>query len=244
MNQAVRVVPIPLKLSNAYLVLGEQPILVDSGSPGEEGRLLAGLAREGVRPEELRLILHTHIHSDHAGTTASLQEMSGAPAWMHSAETEALNRAHSGKLPGLGLRGRTMARILSNRPFPPFQPQGFLWDGMRLDEFGVGGQVLHTPGHTAGSVSLLLDSGHAMVGDLLMGGYLGGNLLPRHPNLHYFVQDLAQLRESLARVLAHAPHTLMVGHGGPLSASVVTGWVDRHLPAISQERSPWKPSFS
>ncbi|XP_054851050.1 metallo-beta-lactamase domain-containing protein 1 [Eublepharis macularius] len=49
------------------LVLGPQPTLVDTGGPWGRGRLLAGLARQGLAPEDVRHVVCTHGHSDHAG---------------------------------------------------------------------------------------------------------------------------------------------------------------------------------
>jgi glyoxylase-like metal-dependent hydrolase (beta-lactamase superfamily II) len=82
--------------------------------------------------------------------------------------------------------------------------------------------VLGTPGHTAGSVSVLTAAGEAIVGDLLMGGFAGGKLLPHHPTLHYFAEDLPTLRASVRRLLGHAPRRIFVGHGGPLRAGAVS----------------------
>lgn len=83
---------------------------------------------------------------------------------------------------------------------------------------------MHTPGHTAGSISILCDDGNAIVGDMLMGGYLGGALLPRCPNPHYFAESAAANHMSLGRVLGRNPVLLHVGHGGPLAADDVRRW--------------------
>ncbi len=61
---------------------------------------------------------------------------------------------------------------------------------MRLDEFGCDAVILETPGHTAGSISLITAAGDAIIGDVIMGGYLGGVLFPGKPNYHYFAEDL------------------------------------------------------
>jgi glyoxylase-like metal-dependent hydrolase (beta-lactamase superfamily II) len=66
---------------------------------------------------------------------------------------------------------------LVNDEFPPVRPDILLPDEMPLQAFGVDGKVVYTPGHTAGSISVLLSTGEAIVGDLLMGGWLGGLFL-------------------------------------------------------------------
>jgi glyoxylase-like metal-dependent hydrolase (beta-lactamase superfamily II) len=55
-----RVVAVPLSISNAYLLLGDRPVLVDTGVPGEEARLAGALRAHGVAPQDLALIALTH----------------------------------------------------------------------------------------------------------------------------------------------------------------------------------------
>ncbi len=221
------VTQIKLRLSNAYLVQGERAILVDSGSPGEEGRITAALARAGLAPGDLSLILHTHVHSDHVGSTQALRQLADLPVAYHRADQPLADQGHNGRLSGIGLRGRMMAWVFSNTRFAAPGPSFFIEDGQRLDDYGVAGRILHTPGHTAGSVSLLLDGGQAIVGDVLMGGELGGNLLAGRPNPHYFAEDVGQVRRSLAMILEQPAHTLYVGHGGPLTVDAVAAQVRR-----------------
>lgn len=66
-----------LRYSNAYLVVGGQPILIDTGSRGDAPKIVAGCAAAGVKIRDLALILHTHVHSDHFGNTAELAVEAG-----------------------------------------------------------------------------------------------------------------------------------------------------------------------
>lgn len=73
-----RVVPVPLSVSNTHLLLGDRPVLVDTGVPGEEARL-AGVVREHrVAPQDLAPIALTHGHTDHAGSVNGVAA-GGAP---------------------------------------------------------------------------------------------------------------------------------------------------------------------
>jgi glyoxylase-like metal-dependent hydrolase (beta-lactamase superfamily II) len=94
-----------------------------------------------------------------------------------------------------------------------------------------------TPGHTAGSLSVLLAGGEAIVGDVLMGGFMGGTFRAGKPNLHYFAEDPGQVRRSLEFLLAQPVHTLHVGHGGPLAAEVVRAQAGRLLAQLDKLRS-------
>src|ERR1700739_4036664 len=96
----VRVVQLPLSISNAYLLLGDRPVLVDAGRPGEEEKLLHSLHEHGIAPSDLSLVVLTHGHTDHAG---SVNAVSRAGVRSPSAQTTraCLNAAsmHSYRLP-------------------------------------------------------------------------------------------------------------------------------------------------
>jgi glyoxylase-like metal-dependent hydrolase (beta-lactamase superfamily II) len=220
------VTKIRLKLSNAYLIQGERAILVDSGSPGETQAIGRALARAGVDVSAISLLLHTHGHSDHAGSTAELRRLSGAPAAIHAADAAVLRSGRNGPLPPTRLEAR-MIRPLVDKPFPGVEPDMVFEEELDLAPYGVHGRVVMTPGHTAGSVSVLLAGGEAIVGDVLMGGLMGGTFQSGKPNLHYFAEDPRQVRRSLDFLLAQPAHTLYVGHGGPLPAEAVRAQAGR-----------------
>ena len=85
-------------------------------------------------------------------------------------------------------------------------------DEWRLDKHSVAGQVILTPGHTPGSISVLLDSDEAIVGDLVMGQLMG---LIRKPGPPFVAWDLERNQESVRRLAALSPRIVYVGHGGP-----------------------------
>ena len=217
-----------LRVSNAYLVVGDRPILVDTGSRGDAAQIEAGCTAAGVRMNDLALILHTHVHSDHFGNTAQFAARFGCPVAYHRADAGLIAQGHNGRIRGVGLRGQLLAPLVSGVPFERAAADISAREGMRLDEFGVAGAILHTPGHTAGSISLMLDSGDAIIGDVIMGGYAGGAILPSHPTFHYFADDLPGAMASLDRILAATSGRLFVGHGGPLHHHAVAQWRRRH----------------
>jgi glyoxylase-like metal-dependent hydrolase (beta-lactamase superfamily II) len=227
---ATAVVPIRLSISNAFLVKGERPVLIDTGCPGDADALLKALAREGVAVADLSLILHTHGHRDHAGGTRRLKDMTAAPAAVHPADADMLRRGANRPLAPTNLTGRLL-RPFVDWPFPAVEPDLELAEGMDLRPYGLAGQVIATPGHTAGSVSVVLDTGEALAGDLLVGGYLGGLLSPHVPGYPYFAEDLAALRDSIRKLLSFSPSRVYVGHGGPLNGADIR----RRFPAEGPE---------
>ena len=91
-----------------------------------------------------------------------------------------------------------------------------------LAEFGIAGKVIPTPGHSPGSVSVLLESGEAFVGDLAM------NRLPLRlsPGLPIFADDPDQVVQSWRRLLELGVTTVYPAHGKPFSADVMRAAID------------------
>lgn len=214
------IVQIRLGISNVFLVRDERSILVDSGRPKDAEKITAALKEHGVALADLALILHTHGHWDHCGSTRQLKERTKAPVAIHAADADKLRRGDNGVLHATCLTGFLLKPLL--RPsFPSVEPDVLLEDGMRLNAYGIRAKIIHTPGHTAGSVSLLTQENEVIAGDLLMGGYLGGKIWRTRPNLHYFAENLTALRSSLQNLLDLGPSRIYVGHGGPLDPSAV-----------------------
>lgn len=120
-----------------------------------------------------------------------------------------------------------LLHLLVDDKFPAVRPDILLPDELDLNSFGVDGKVVYTPGHTAGSISVLLSTGEAVVGDLLMGGWLGGMFRSGLPGYPYYADDLAQIRGSVKKLLNLGAIRFFVGHGGPLDASRVGEWLER-----------------
>lgn len=161
-------------ISNCYLLLGERPVLVDAGAPGDLPRILAALRKHGVEPKQLALIVLTHGHSDQAGCAAELQRRSGAPVALHTADAALARTGKNGILAPTSPVGR-LIRPFVDEPFEPFEPDIFFTDGFALGPYGVRGRVAATPGHTAGSASVVLANGEALIGDVLRGSLLLSN---------------------------------------------------------------------
>jgi glyoxylase-like metal-dependent hydrolase (beta-lactamase superfamily II) len=139
--------------------------LVDAGLRWiSHRRILAGLAEIGARPADVRRIVVTHAHTDHAGGLADLVRTTGAA--VHTHERDAIY-LRDGRVPTSDRSGR-VARIagrLAPRSMPKAEVAEEFADGTVLALAG-GLQVVHTPGHTPGHVSLLhLPSGVLITGD-------------------------------------------------------------------------------
>jgi hydroxyacylglutathione hydrolase len=223
----MRIYLLKLRVSNAYLLVGNRPILIDTGSPGDIELIRAKLRALDIEFSDLALIAHTHVHSDHIGSTVQIAAEAKCPIAYHPADHEIAARAHNGLLKGVGIRGKVMSRFFSHSKFTSATADLELHDAMSLENFGTSVTVVATPGHTAGSISFVTQSGDAVIGDVLMGGYMGGILLPNKPNHHYFADDVNQAMSSLDVILARTAGKLYVGHGGPLTQAAVNAWRGR-----------------
>src|SRR5262249_14790093 len=140
------------------------------------------------------------------------------PTAIHQGDVEKMTSGSNGLLKATCLTAR-LTRPLLDRSFPPAEPDIVINSEISLSAFGVDARILHTPGHTSGSISILTPEGDAIVGDLLMGGYLGGRIRRHTPTFHYFAEDFALLRANLERLMReHSPVNVFPSHGGPLSA--------------------------
>jgi hydroxyacylglutathione hydrolase len=212
--------PIKLKISNCYLVKGERNILVDTGSEDEAKQIIKALNINGLDLKDIALIVHTHGHSDHCGSTRELTNIHKIPTVIHSADSYMTEAGNNGNLKTRGFVAK-LVKPFVDKPFPAFKADILIDNLTNLHQFGIQGIIHHTPGHTKGSISIEFDNCEAIVGDLLMGGYFGGKILPQIPNYHYFVDDFETLNLSIKKALLFNSSKFHVGHGGAIPKKLI-----------------------
>jgi glyoxylase-like metal-dependent hydrolase (beta-lactamase superfamily II) len=182
-------------ISNCYLLLGSRPVLVDTGAPGDLKRILAGLKAGGVEPRDLALILLTHGHSNHAGCAAELRRRTGAQIALHAGDVPLVRTGRNGVIAVQDWLGRVL-RPFVDEEFEAFEPDLVFKEGISLEPYGLRGRVLPTPGHTAGSISIVLANGEALIGDVLRGSLVW----PNRSRDHYFCNDPELNQRSIVRL--------------------------------------------
>jgi hydroxyacylglutathione hydrolase len=144
--------------ANCYVLGDEQSgeaVVVDPG--GDAPKILRKLTDRKLKPVA---IVGTHGHFDHIEALASLKRATGAPILVHKGDLPLIQ----------GMTGQAALFGVRVEASPP--PDRFLEEGDRIAFGGYALEVLHTPGHSPGSVSLRLEK-TVFVGDLLFAGSIG-----------------------------------------------------------------------
>jgi hydroxyacylglutathione hydrolase len=179
-----------------------EALAIDTATPCVEW-LTATLAERGWT---LKLIISTHRHWDHIGDNAAVADRTGADIAAHVLDRHGLEHPTA---------------TLAPFPIPPSVPAIDLAEGSRIRFGEIDIEVLHTPGHTEGSVCLLAAAERLLfTGDTLFAGGWGRTDLPGGSD--------EQIVNSLAR-LAGLPVELRVlpGHGPATSIEREKPWLDR-----------------
>lgn len=222
-------------ISNCYLLKTERPVLIDSGAPGDLRRILAALKHHKIEIEQLGLILLTHGHSTTAGCAAELRRLSKAQIAMHAGDTALVRQGRNGVLATQSLTGRLLRPFL-DEPFEAFEPDLVFNEGIALEPYGLRGQVVPTPGHTPGSVSVVLASGEAVIGDVLRGSLFW----PNRARPHYFCNDPDLNQQSIVRLAREGLLRCHPGQYGSFPGSELGRYLDPtsgELLELSSERA-------
>lgn len=181
----------------------EGAVLLDGGMPQMAGHLLDNMKARGVAPQDLRLILLSHAHADHAGPVAELKRRSGAHVVANAESAVLLARGGSDDLHfGDGIT------------YPPANADRIVMDGEVVEVGGIEFTAHFMPGHTPGSTAWTWTETRegkpvriAYADSLSAPGYqLKGN--PRYPRL---VEDY---KRSFATVRALPCDVLLTPHPG------------------------------
>jgi hydroxyacylglutathione hydrolase len=134
-----------------YLIFGDKVHLIDSGVAGAEESIWEYIKEQGREPKEVASLILTHSHPDHIGSAKSIKKMTGCTIFCHKLEQDWIEDTE---------------QQFKDRPVPGFQTlvegsvvvDKFVTDGEKLElEKNIICKIVHTPGHSKGSISLLLE---------------------------------------------------------------------------------------
>ncbi len=191
---------------NAFLIMGDELTLIDAGHRGSGVMLRRQLGALGRQMTDIKRIVCTHGHPDHIGGVQEVARASGATVLMHPADMERLQIRFREVISGRPAPGAIIA-YLTQAPTDVIAAE----DGHELPVLG-GLRVLHTPGHTPGSICLYSATRRLLiVGDLLQ-RMRGEVTLPNF----FFTDDMGLARRSIARLAELDVETILFSHYPPV----------------------------
>jgi len=202
--------------ASAFLLALPDPILIDTGAGGSADRIIENITAVGVAPESIHTIVLTHNHIDHIGGAPVLQQRLGAAIVMHELDADAVRSGDN----------TTTAAAMYGTDFPPtFVDRTFSGESDTITTAdGTELVLLHTPGHTPGSISPYIIHEDTTI---LFAQDVHGPFLP------IFGSDIYQWRESMGKLLDLEPDILCEGHFGiyrpkDRARAYITEYLDRY----------------
>jgi glyoxylase-like metal-dependent hydrolase (beta-lactamase superfamily II) len=186
----VNIINVGYDSTNYYLIQAKNgKLLVDCGFPGTLPKFTGVLKRKGIALKEIQYLLVTHFHPDHAGLVQELKNQ-GIRFIMLECQVNFIEQLtaffRTKKYPYVEIR-QSDSHLLKEEESRNF-----------LARIGLQGEILHTPGHSDDSVTLILDEGYAFTGDL-------------HPSSMNIDHDIT--RASWAKIRQHKITRIFPGHG-------------------------------
>ena len=213
---------IKLGLNSTYLIRGKDIVMIDGGMPNKFELFKRELSKLKIQPGEIKLIVLTHSHFDHSGSAKEIRDLTGARIAIHESERTYLENGVMIIPKGVNITGKiTQPIVFSNFikiSFPKFSPDILITDKpYSLSKYGIDGNIIHTPGHTFGSISVILDSGEAFVGCLAHNGFP----FRIHPGLPIYAQDIEEIKKCWKVLIDEGVKMIYPGHGKPFPVEVM-----------------------
>lgn len=178
------------------LIRGSRNILVDVAQPARREVLLTALRERGLSPNDIDAVALTHAHWDHM---LNIDLFPNATVYIHPWEREYARSPHPEDIATLGYTGLVL-------------DQCTIEEVQEGDEIDDGVRIIHTPGHTRGSMTLVVETAQGPVnvcGDALPTALTAIKRLP-----YLIAWDEAEARQSAEKILRHS-NTLYPGHDKP-----------------------------
>lgn len=210
-----------LKYSEGYL-------LIDTSFPNDYKKLKEKIKSIPVEISDINYILLTHYHHDHSGSAAMLREETNAKIIAHKNAIPWLAKGEGTVLASwVNLRvniifsiNEFLSKSVKDTSFPPLQisDDDIIISGdddKTLRDIGIPGQILHTPGHSNDSISVVLDDGRAFIGDIAID-------FPKFLGTYYraaLIENADQMLESWQKIIDAGALTLYPAHGPSFEVS-------------------------
>lgn len=218
----INIYPIPLGFDHCYIIQDKGTIMIDGGAPKQAKEFAKAMEKISIKPQDIQLMIMTHGHWDHIASAKEIKEITGAKIAMHEREKDWLEKSLKPMPPGVTTWGHIFSKIITMFlpliHIPGTHVDVVLGDEeFPLEEYGIPGKIIYTPGHSSGSVSVLLETGDAFVGDLAMNKFP----LRLSAGLPIFAEDWQKVEESWKLLLDQGAKTIYPAHGDSFSADII-----------------------
>ncbi len=204
--------------SNVFLVTnGKTNFLIDTSVSRLWNKLQKRLIKAGVN--RIDYLILTHAHFDHAANANKIKEKYRATVIVQKSEADLLAKGENVIPQGTMLLTRPLVDLFGKRVFKqltyePCQSDITVENRLGLTDLGINGYILHTPGHTHGSLSIVVDDEIALVGDTMFGVFKGSVFPPYAENAGVMIQSWGKLLDTNCRLF-------IPSHGTANSRSLV-----------------------
>ncbi len=193
--------------ANCYLISqGKNGILIDTGMSGNEKKIL-----KECGSKNMKLIILTHGHIDHIGCAKALSEKWNVPIAINERDLNIVRHPENAKIKGDGIIKKIFAflSVLSSKysKIDKFEPTVFFKEGDSLQEYGIDGQIVELPGHTAGSIGIKTK-------DSLFAGDALFHIVKSSVAVLY--ENKADMLKSVRKIQDMGQCTIYYGHGTPV----------------------------
>jgi hydroxyacylglutathione hydrolase len=195
--------------SNCYIVEnGTSGILVDTGKKEFLNKVI-----EQCKAYNVKLIVLTHAHFDHAENAAQISNALGIPIGMNEKDCSLIKSNTNQRLSAESFLGKIVLSVslkeFSARTMEEFKPDVLLNDKDSLSAYGIDANVIALPGHTEGSIGLDVENTYLIAGDALMNMF--------YPTVSMLFHNKHDMLESAGKISRLGNRRIYFGHGKPVS---------------------------
>lgn len=219
--------------SNSFLVSSnDKYFLIDTGRSSSWKKLSKNLD-DILGENQLSCLILTHTHFDHAENGAKLKDKYKCKVIVHESESDYLKNGDSPLPKGTNILTRFLINFIGKRiqnryKYEPAHFDFLVDEKFDLNEFGFNAYILHTPGHSPGSISIIIDNELAIVGDAMFGVFKWSIFPP-------FANNTQLMIESWGKLLETDCSTYLPGHGSEISLNLVKKQYGKYNKTLSKK---------
>ena len=223
----IRIFKVVPNKSNSYLILkGEQSYLVDTGKATSYAKMLRNMESIGFSVKNLKYLLLTHTHYDHCQLARQIIGASNCKVVVSEkgagAIAKGFTRVPNGTLFITSLIAKLGQAVWKSKfNYQAFEADVYVEAGSDFNALGGSIRLIETPGHTADSLSILIDEEIAIVGDAMFGVFRNSVFPP-------FANDVKAMVKSWGVLLDTECKLFLPGHGNAVSRSLLQKEYDKY----------------